>query len=162
MVLSSEFFPSPRAGASGMMEMTPARARIRASDRYLVIDCPPPCWKITPGYGGLALPGLTRMKLTRPPRGPVNSHPWIQASVGDAIGSQVVSNGCWASYWNCGKRAVLQNSPRPLIPKSLSRILESVVWGCFGEPPSSRNSPKQPQTTDSKILIKNWLCCAPG
>src|ERR1022692_99985 len=101
MVLSSEFFPSPRAGASGMMEMTPARARIRASDRYLVIDCPPPCWKITPGYGGLALRGLTRMKLTRPPRGPVNPHPWISASVRDAIGSQVVSNGCLASYWGC-------------------------------------------------------------
>src|ERR1022692_773227 len=98
MVLSSEFFPSPRAGASGMMEMTPARARIRASDRYLVIDCPPPCWKITPGYGGLALRGLTRMKLTRPPRGPVNSHSWIPASVRDAIGSPVVSNGCLASY----------------------------------------------------------------
>src|ERR1017187_8023217 len=121
MVLSSEFFPSPRAGASGMMEMTPARVQNQGFRQIVGHRLSPTVLEDHPWIRWLGSAGLDQNEVDAPAARTGKSASLVSASVRDAIGSQVGSKGWLGSYWNCGKR-VLQNSPRPLIPKPLSRI----------------------------------------
>ena len=129
MVLSSEFFPSPRAGASGMMEMTPARVQNQ-------------------GFRQIVGHRLSPTVL--------EDHPWIRWLGSAGLDQNEVD----APAARTGKFAFLD----PGVGSRCYRLASRIEWlfGVVLELREEGGSPKQPQTTDSKTLIKNWLCCAPG